>query len=227
MSKRIKPETNTISTTSIKLQNRIMAKTDGHREYIRSIMENDYVLVKGPPGSSKSYTAAGMACEFLCKENSGIEKIILIRPMVQTGMKNLGILPGDMQDKYNCYLLPLYDHMKYFLGEINFRNLSATKVIESIPLEIAKGMNFENAFVIVDEAENCDYNQLSMILCRICSGSKIIINGDEKQTDLKHCDFKTVFEKLRGLHGIGTVELSNRDIVRSGMIAKIMQRLEN
>ena len=225
MPKKLKQETAT--TNVLKLQNRLAAKTEGHKEYVRAILENDYVLVKGPPGSSKSYTAAGMACEFLCRENSGIEKIILIRPMIQTGMKNLGILPGSMEDKYSCYLLPLYDHVKYFLGESNFRMLSATKKIESIPLEIAKGMNFENSFVIVDEAENCDYSQLSMILCRICSGSKIIINGDEKQTDLKQCDFASVFKKLKGLYGVATVELCNADIVRSGMIAKILQRLEN
>ena len=224
MPKRLKQET---TANVLKLQNKLVAKTEGHKEYIRAIAENDYVLVKGPPGSSKSYTAAGMACEYLCRENSGIDKIILIRPMIQTGMKNLGILPGNMEEKYGCYLLPLYDHMKYFLGDAQFRTLSATKKIESIPLEIAKGMNFENSFVIVDEAENCDYSQLSMILCRVCTGSKIIINGDEKQTDLKQCDFTTVFNKLRGLYGIATVELCNADIVRSGMIAKIMQRLEN
>lgn len=207
------------------LINNLQAQTDGHKEYIRAIIENDYVLVKGPPGSSKSFTATGIACEFLVRQK--VEQIVLIRPMVQTGLRNLGILPGNIDEKYSCYLIPLFEHMGHFLGTTQLRRLQASNIIKTLPLEIAKGMNFHDSFVIVDEAENCDYNQLSMIMCRVCEGSKIVINGDLKQSDLKHCDFGDVFDKLKGLHGVGCIELTNKDIMRSGMIAKILNRLEN
>lgn len=213
-----------LNNIPIKLENTVQAKTEGHKNYIRAIIENDYVLVQGPPGSSKSYTASGIACEFLARNK--VQEIILIRPMVQTGMKNLGILPGTIDEKYGCYLIPLFEHIKFFLGSGQFYRLLASNIIRTVPLEIAKGMNFHNAFVIVDEAENCDFNQLSMIMCRVCEGSKIVLNGDLKQSDLKHCDFEDVFDKLEGLYGVGCIKLTDKDIMRSGMIAKILSRLE-
>lgn len=217
-------EENKIRVNNLKMENPFVAKTDGHKEYVRAIVENDYVLVQGMPGTGKSYTACGMASQYLVREQ--VEEIVLVRPMVQTGLKALGILPGNVDEKYGCYLMPLFEHLEFFLGKGQTRQLMRENRIRSVPLEIAKGLNFHNSFVIVDEAQNCDYSQLSMIMCRLCAGSKIIINGDVKQCDLKSCDFEIVMNKLENLHGVACVKLTEADIMRSGMIAKILRRLE-
>lgn len=224
-----KPRQPTTKRSNISLANRLFPKTQGHEEYIRAIAENDYVMVKGPAGSSKTYTAVGMACRYLA--DGDIQKIWLTRPMIQTGRSGIGFLKGDIEEKFNPYLGPLYDHFEYFLGEAQFRMLRAFKVIDTCPLELMRGSNLKDSFTIGDEMQNADYDQIKMILTRLCDGSKMVLTGDVKQNDLsrnaKQCDFDIAFQKLQNLEGLGTVELHRRDIMRGPLIGKILERLED
>lgn len=207
--------------------NELKAKTRNHAEYIRAICENDYVLASGPPGCGKTFISTGMACQSLKEKR--VDKIIVTRPMVQSGRDTIGYLKGTLMDKVYPFMIPVFDHLHYFLGKELTKKYLEDEVIQIVPLELARGMNFYRSFVIGDEFQNADYDQIKMILTRICKGSKIVLNGDLKQSDLQldgACDFGLVIDRLRGMQGLEIIELTNRDIMRSKMISRILNRLE-
>lgn len=206
-------------------ENVLIAKTENQKTYIRSIIENDITFCTGPSGTGKSFIAAGIAAEHLIKDK--IETIIVTRPLVCTG-KDIGSLPGELGDKIKPYLQPMEENLKYFLGRDKFGLYFNTRRIKFEPLETMRGATFHNAYMILDEAQNCTLEQIKMFITRMGENSKVIINGDTKQTDLyNNTGLSYCLEKLFGLNGIGICELSYSDIQRNGILGAVLHALES
>lgn len=205
--------------------NVLVAKTENQRNYIRSIVENDITFCTGPSGTGKSFIASGIAAEHLIKDK--IETIIVTRPLVCTG-KDIGSLPGELNDKIKPYLQPMEENLKYFLGRDKFGLYFNTRRIKFEPLETMRGATFHNAYMILDEAQNCTLEQIKMFITRMGEHSKVIINGDTKQTDLyNNTGLSYCLNKLGGINGIGICELSYSDIQRNGILGAVLHALES
>lgn len=203
----------------------IEAKTNNQKEYIRSIVENDVVFCTGPSGSGKSFIAAGIASEHLFKDK--VESIIITRPLVCTG-KDIGSLPGELEEKIKPYLAPMEENLKFFLGRDKFGLYFNYRRIKFEPLETMRGATFHNAYMILDEAQNCTLEQIKMFITRMGENSKVIINGDLKQTDLyDRSGLQFCLEKLQNVPGVGICKLDYNDIQRNGIIGKVLNALEN
>jgi phosphate starvation-inducible PhoH-like protein len=205
----------------------IKAKTLGQQQYIKSIRQNDIVFAIGPAGTGKTYLAVVMAVEALRKKTVG--RIVLVRPAVEAGEK-LGFLPGDMQDKVDPYLRPLYDGLYDVLGlEIAQRHLQKG-VIEVAPLAYMRGRTLNDAFIILDEAQNTTPEQMKMFLTRLGFGSKAVITGDVTQVDLPKDNSSGLIKIqgiLRGIEGISFQYLTAQDTVRHQLVQKIIIAYEN
>jgi len=203
----------------------VEAKTDNQKNYVRSIVENDVTLCCGPAGSGKSYIAAGIAAEHLWKDK--IENIIVTRPLVCAG-KDIGSLPGELMEKINPYLIPMQENFKTFLGQAYYGHYCNERRIQFHPLEVMRGATYHNTYMILDEAQNCTLEQIKMFITRMGEGSKVIVNGDIKQTDIKNKSglFECV-SKLEDVEGVGISKLEYADIQRNGIIGKILSALEN
>ncbi|MBQ6013864.1 MAG: PhoH family protein [Firmicutes bacterium] len=160
----------------------IKAKTLGQKDYVEAIKKNDITFGVGPAGTGKTYIAVAMACNAL--KNKDVEKIILARPAVEAGEK-LGFLPGDLQEKVDPYLRPLYDALYDILGREATLRLKEKETIEVVPLAYMRGRTLDNSFIILDEAQNATKEQMKMFLTRMGFGSKIIVTGDITQIDLR------------------------------------------
>lgn len=204
----------------------IRAKTLGQKRYIDNINNNDIVFGIGPAGTGKTYLAMAAAVRaFKAKE---VNRIILTRPAVEAG-ENLGFLPGDLQNKVDPYLRPLYDALFEILGHDTYNNLFEKGLIEVAPLAYMRGRTLDSAFVILDEAQNTTNEQMKMFLTRIGYGSKAIITGDVTQIDLPHgkqSGLKTVLRILDGVKGIGITYLNKNDIVRHPLVQRIIDAYE-
>ena len=211
----------TIEQSHLRLKQRIEPKTEGQAEYIDSIQYNDITLCCGPAGSGKTLLAVYYASIALIRGD--YNKIILTRPAIEVG-KSLGYLPGSSDQKLYNYLIPLIENFKKFLGKDAFTFLKAQGKIEIVPVQFRRGRNFDNSLIIMDEAENANYEELKLVLTRIGERSKMILSGDFKQSDidLDDNDFEFVFKKLSNLDGVGCIELTNEDIVRNPIISKIL-----
>ena len=191
----------------------IRAKTLGQKRYIDAINNNDIVFGIGPAGTGKTYLA--MAAAVRAFKSKEVNRIILTRPAVEAG-ENLGFLPGDLQNKVDPYLRPLYDALFEILGHDTYNNLFEKGLIEVAPLAYMRGRTLDSAFVILDEAQNTTNEQMKMFLTRLGYGSKAIITGDVTQIDLprgKQSGLKTVLRILAGVKGIGITYLNKNDIV--------------
>lgn len=209
----------------VKENNVLVAKTDNQKNYIRSIVENDITFCTGPSGTGKSFIVAGIASEHLEKDK--IESIIVTRPLVCTG-KDIGSLPGELGDKIKPYLQPMEENLKYFLGRDKFGLYYNTRRIRFEPLETMRGSTFHNAYMILDEAQNCTFEQIKMFLTRMGENSKVIINGDTKQTDLyRDSGLSYCLEKLVNINGVGICRLEYSDIQRNGILGAILHALED
>tara|TARA_Y100001949_G_scaffold171420_1_gene173870 strand:- start:452 stop:1114 length:663 start_codon:yes stop_codon:yes gene_type:complete len=200
-------------------------KTDNQADYIRYMVESDVTFCSGPAGSGKTAVAVGLGCGYFLEKK--VTKIIITRPVVESG-RGLGYLPGSLTDKIQPYLVPVVEEMKLYLGIETYHSGRATNEIEMCPLEYMRGRNFHNAFMILDEAQNATYEQIKMFLTRIGSGSKAIINGDIDQTDLdRTCDggLSSCMDKLQEVEGVSICRLTSEDIVRNGIISKILAKL--
>lgn len=205
-------------------KNTLVAKTENQKTYIRSIIENDVTFCTGPSGTGKSFIIAGVASEHLLKDK--IESIIVTRPLVCTG-KDIGSLPGELNEKIKPYLQPMEENLKYFLGRDHFGLYYNTRRIRFEPLETMRGSTFHNAYMILDEAQNCTMEQIKMFITRMGENSKVIINGDSNQTDLYNkSGLVTCIEKLNNLHGVGICRLGYNDIQRNGILGAILHALE-
>lgn len=211
----------------------LKAKTDGQRDYLRAMAEYDIVIATGPAGSGKTACAIGKAAQALLQGE--IERIIITRPCVEANGKatnNFGALPGELKDKIAPYLIPVYEQLKKFLGLTKFNECIMNKAIEVSPLEFMRGRTFDNAYIILDEAQNCTLEQLKMLITRLGEGSKACINGDAEQTDLRYAsdkdydtDLELLCDKLEGVEGVAIVELNDGDIVRNKLIAGVLRAL--
>ena len=203
----------------------VEARTENQKNYILSIVENDVTLCCGPAGSGKSYIAAGIAAEHLWRGE--IENVVITRPLVCAG-KDIGSLPGELIEKINPYLIPMQENFKNFLGQAYYGHYCNERKIEFHPLEVLRGATYHNTYMILDEAQNCTFEQIKMFITRMGEGSKVIVNGDIKQSDIKNkSGLAKCMDRIRGVEGVGTVELDRTDIQRNGIIGKILSALED
>lgn len=204
----------------------IKAITPNQKRLVESAEKNDMVFVVGPAGTGKTYTAVALAVKAL--KNKQIRRIILTRPAVEAG-ENLGFLPGDLRDKLDPYLQPLYDALWDMMPMQKLMTLMEDKVIEIAPLAFMRGRTLDNAYVILDEAQNATSAQLKMFLTRMGKNAKFFITGDITQIDLpKNQQSGLIFADriLRGVKGIDFIYMDNKDVVRHHLVTKIITRYE-
>jgi phosphate starvation-inducible PhoH-like protein len=203
----------------------VLAKTPGQKEIYKSSAKHDIVFAIGPAGTGKTYTSVALAVKAL-KERR-VEKIILARPAVEAG-ENLGFLPGDLKEKIDPYLRPLYDALEDMIDQDKLNLHLQKNVIEIAPLAYMRGRTLNNAFVILDEAQNATNTQMKMFLTRIGFNSRAIITGDVTQTDLprKHQSGLISIQKiLSNVEGIDFVYLDEKDVVRHRLVKDILMRM--
>lgn len=201
----------------------IRSKTLGQKRYIDAIRHNDIVFGIGPAGTGKTYLAMAMAITAF--KNGEVDRLILTRPAVEAGEK-LGFLPGDLQDKVDPYLRPLYDALFEIMGAEAFEKNMEKGLIEVAPLAYMRGRTLENAYIILDEAQNTTPEQMKMFLTRFGQGSKIVVTGDITQIDLpggKRSGLKEVRRILRGIQDIAFIEFSQDDVVRHRLVQRIIE----
>jgi phosphate starvation-inducible PhoH-like protein len=222
-----------VKLTEYTLKREFKAKSKNQEEYIRAMVENDIVFATGPAGVGKTACAVGYG--LTCFVGGQFDKLIITRPTVGTDEdedKGLGFLPGDLKEKMNPFMRPIYDELNtYFHKDGNsVGRMVDQKIIEIAPLYFMQGRTFHNAFVICDEAQNCTHNQLKMLVTRIGKSSKLVINGDIQQhyRKNKECALETWIKRIvNNIDGIKVCELDKRDIVRHPLVAKILVQIEN
>ena len=204
----------------------IKAKTLGQKNYIEAIRRNTVTIAVGPAGTGKTYLA--VACAVTAYRAKEISRIILTRPAVEAGEK-LGFLPGDLQNKVDPYLRPLYDALFDMLGPETYQSLLEKGNIEVAPLAYMRGRTLDDSFIILDEAQNTSREQMKMFLTRIGFGSKAVITGDVTQIDLpsdKVSGLKEVTKVLKNIEGIEICKLTGEDVVRHQLVQKIIEAYE-
>ncbi|MEG2323105.1 MAG: PhoH family protein [Anaerovoracaceae bacterium] len=197
-------------------------KTVGQKKYVDSIKKNDIVFGIGPAGTGKTYIAVAMAVTAF--KNKQVKKIILVRPAVEAG-ERLGFLPGDLQEKVDPYLRPLYDALYDLLGRENTAKLREKEAIEIVPLAYMRGRTLDNAFIILDEAQNTTPEQMKMFLTRMGFGSKMVITGDVTQIDLPRGNSSGLIEVEKVLKIVTDIDfcyLKDMDVVRHELVKKIV-----
>ncbi len=203
----------------------IKCKTVGQKSYVEAIKKNAVSFGVGPAGTGKTYLAVCMAVSAF--KSRQVEKIILTRPAVEAGEK-LGFLPGDLHEKVDPYLRPLYDALQELLGLETYARLMERGVIEVAPLAYMRGRTLSNAFIILDEAQNTTKEQMKMFLTRMGEGSKVVVTGDVTQIDLDGKDSGLVHatEVLEGVEGIAVCRLTAKDVVRHPLVMRIIRAYE-
>lgn len=197
-------------------------KTLGQKEYVKAIRENDIVFGIGPAGTGKTYIAVAMAINAF--KNKEVQKIILARPAVEAG-ERLGFLPGDLQEKVDPYLRPLYDALYDVLGRDAALRLREKEIIEVVPLAYMRGRTLDNSFIILDEAQNTTKEQMKMFLTRMGFGSKVVVTGDITQIDLpkgKKSGLVEAQRVLENVSGIRFCQLKDTDVVRHELVKRII-----
>ncbi|MGX8794663.1 PhoH family protein [Fusibacter sp. JL298sf-3] len=204
----------------------IKPKTLGQNQYIKTIDKKDVVFGIGPAGTGKTFLAVAMAIKAF--KNHSVSRIVITRPAVEAG-ESLGFLPGDLQMKVDPYLRPLYDALYDILGMETFNTFKEKGLIEIAPLAYMRGRTLDNAFIILDEAQNTTKEQMKMFLTRFGFGSKVVINGDITQIDLpkgRKSGLIHALDVLNDVEEIGVVRFSGRDVVRHELVRKIIERYD-
>jgi len=205
---------------------KVTPRTAGQVRYVQAIAEHDIVFCVGPAGTGKTYLAVAMAVAALKQER--IRKIVLVRPAVEAG-ESLGYLPGDLQAKINPYLRPLLDALREMMDFDQIRRYTDQDLIEVIPLAYMRGRTLNDAFIILDEAQNTTVAQMKMFLTRMGRGSKIVVSGDATQIDLPmqvQSGLIDGMRRLKSIEGLAQVELTNSDIVRHRLVQEIVRAYE-
>lgn len=220
-------EKQSLSEIVLKTKKRyIYPRSATQAQYITEMMKNELVFGLGPAGTGKTYLAVALAVSMMLE--GAVDKIILSRPAVEAG-ENLGFLPGDLKDKVDPYLRPLYDALYEMLPAEQVDKKLALGEIEIAPLAFMRGRTLSNAFVILDEAQNTTPMQMKMFLTRLGENSRMVINGDLSQVDLPRgviSGLRDALDTLRGIGNIGSVTFSANDVVRHGLVAKIVKAYE-
>jgi len=204
----------------------IRPKTLGQKLYVSQIKQNTVVFGVGPAGTGKTYLAMAMAITAF--KNNDVSRIVLTRPAIEAGEK-LGFLPGDLQQKVDPYLRPLYDALYEIMGADSFQKNMERGAIEVAPLAYMRGRTLDNSFIVLDEAQNTTQEQMKMFLTRLGFNSKMVVTGDVTQVDLpagKKSGLKEAVRILGGIEGIGVSMLTNKDVVRHPLVQKIVQAYE-
>lgn len=204
----------------------VRAKTLGQQRYLEAVQDNDVVFAIGPAGTGKTFLAVVMAMDYLKRQL--VDRIILVRPAVEAG-EQLGFLPGDLQDKINPYLRPLFDALSDITGAEKIAKYLSNGVIEASPLAYMRGRTLNNAFVILDEAQNTTVGQMKMFLTRMGFQSKVVVTGDVTQIDLTGRTMSGlvhVGDILRDTEGVEFVDLDGRDVVRHPLVRRIVDAFE-
>lgn len=204
----------------------VKAKTENQRRMVASINKKDMIFAIGPAGTGKTYTAVALAVRAL--KNKEVKRIILTRPAVEAG-ENLGFLPGDMKEKLDPYMQPLYDALADMIPADKLEQNIENRVIQIAPLAFMRGRTLDNAFVILDEAQNTTESQMKMFLTRMGNNAKFIINGDVTQIDLparQPSGLLQAIKLLKKVEGIDFIELDSRDVIRHRLVSSIIQSYE-
>ncbi len=205
----------------------VKAKTDNQRKMMRSILKNDMLFAIGPAGTGKTYTAVALAVRAL--KNKEVKRIILTRPAVEAG-ENLGFLPGDLKEKLDPYMQPLYDALFDMIPSDKLNQYIENRVIQIAPLAFMRGRTLDNAFVILDEAQNTTESQMKMFLTRMGASAKFLITGDASQIDLpakQPSGLLQAMRYLKNVEGIDLIELDNSDVIRHKLVRSIIDRYES
>lgn len=204
----------------------IKPKSANQRKLVETAMKNDLVFALGPAGTGKTYIAVALAVRAL--KNREVKRIIITRPAVEAG-ENLGFLPGDLQEKLDPYLRPIYDALQDMVPPEKLKYYQETRVIEIAPLAYMRGRTLHDAFVLLDEAQNTTSEQIKMFLTRMGPNSRVIITGDQTQVDLPIRQKSGLAEALKildGVKGIGVVSLSGKDVIRHKLVKSIIEAYE-
>ncbi len=216
------PSPEAVPIEVFKAGKKIRPKTPGQARYVDAIRGHDVVFCCGPAGTGKTYLAVATAIAALRRDR--VKKIVLVRPAVEAG-ESLGFLPGDLQAKINPYLRPLMDAVRDMIDHEALKRYTDEEVIEVIPLAYMRGRTLNEAFIILDEAQNTTVAQMKMFLTRMGMGSKIVVSGDITQIDLPHksrSGLVDALQRLDGIEGIATVKLTRADIVRHPLVQRIV-----
>ncbi|MBV20515.1 MAG: phosphate starvation-inducible protein PhoH [Cytophagia bacterium] len=206
--------------------NKILAKTVNQKKIVKLYSKNDLLFVVGPAGTGKTYVSVALGVRAL-KEKK-VKKIIITRPVVEAG-ENLGFLPGDLQDKIDPYLKPIYDALEDMIPVSKMKKFIENKTIEIAPLAYMRGRTLKNAFILLDEAQNTTKSQLKMFLTRLGQNSKMIVTGDVSQIDLKKNQSSGLVDaqsKLNNIEGVGFTFLDSSDVLRHSLVKKILDKYQ-
>jgi phosphate starvation-inducible PhoH-like protein len=221
-----KPTTTVSPIDVVNVAKRITPRTQGQARYVQSIRDHDITFAVGPAGTGKTYLAVAVAVEAL--KHHQIRKIVLVRPAVEAG-ESLGFLPGDITAKINPYLRPLLDALHEMIDYEQMKRYMEQDVIEVVPLAYMRGRTLNEAFIILDEAQNTTLSQMKMFLTRMGIGSKIVISGDTTQIDLPRTSASGLIDalaRLRDIQGVNIVQLNKADIVRHRLVQEIVRAYE-
>ena len=200
----------------------IKAQTANQRKLVESMRKNDMVFAIGPAGTGKTYTGVALAVEAL--KNKQVKRIILTRPAVEAG-ENLGFLPGDLKEKLDPYMQPLYDALRDMIPAEKLANYIENGTVQIAPLAFMRGRTLDNAFVILDEGQNTTHNQMKMFLTRMGKNAKFLLTGDPGQVDLPRrtiSGLKEALLVLKNVQGIGIVYLDDKDVIRHKLVKKVI-----
>lgn len=208
-------------SNKLQMINQFTPKTDNQIEYIRCIVENHVTLCHGPAGTGKSMCAIGLACQWLVARK--IDKILICRSIIACD-NDIGALPGDVNSKVDPYIKPYRHYFELFLGKGGFESYYKMGAIQFSPVELIRGETYNDMFVLLEEAQNCTPKQLKLFLSRLGKGSKAIVIGDEKQSDIgRNNGFTFCLDKLGDVNGIGIAQMTYQDIMRSPILAPILE----
>ena len=206
----------------------ISPRNQVQEKLLRSIDENIVTIALGPAGTGKTYLAVYQAlCQMWAKKTTGIKRIILTRPVVEAG-ESLGFLPGELEDKMDPYMRPFFDALCDIVGPEIYREKIERGYIEIAPLAFMRGRTFNNCVILLDEAQNCTYSQLKMVLTRLGDNTKLIISGDSTQSDLRgESGLERIAKVIQNVESVGTVRFDASNVVRSKIVKDLLRAIED
>lgn len=201
-------------------------KTEVQKRFLSSIWKNKLTICDGPAGCGKTYLAAAASAKLL-QDHSRFDHIVIVRPAVTACNEKLGFLPGSLERKMEPFTMPVLYNLSKVVGRNYFNLMTRNEMIKVIPLAYMRGLTLDNCIVIFDEAQNSTPEQMKMFLTRLGENCKVIVEGDEEQSDIKNKNgLGDALDRLDGMHDVGVVEMSRKDVVRSGFVADVLERYE-